>query len=63
MTISFEKKPNQVTAKGFIAKGNFLEQRYVFCFKAGVFLEELQSFQPDVYEKSKIAWENNKRHN
>ena len=57
--ISFREKPNQVTAKDFIAKGNFLWNSGMFCFKAGVFLEELKSFQPDVYEKSKIAWDSN----
>jgi mannose-1-phosphate guanylyltransferase len=57
--ISFREKPNQVTAKDFIAKGNFLWNSGMFCFKAGVFLEELQSFKPEVYEKSKIAWDNN----
>ncbi|RKS13290.1 mannose-1-phosphate guanylyltransferase [Flavobacterium sp. 120] len=58
--ISFREKPNQVTAKDFIAKGNFLWNSGMFCFKAGVFLDELQSFQPDVYEMSKIAWDSNK---
>ncbi|MFV8465638.1 mannose-1-phosphate guanylyltransferase [Flavobacterium sp. LB1P62] len=57
--ISFREKPNQVTAKDFIAKGNFLWNSGMFCFKAGVFLEELQSFKPEVYEKSKIAWDSN----
>jgi mannose-1-phosphate guanylyltransferase len=57
--LSFREKPNQVTAKDFIAKGNFLWNSGMFCFKAGVFLEELQSFKPEVYEKSKIAWDNN----
>ncbi|MFV8374669.1 mannose-1-phosphate guanylyltransferase [Flavobacterium sp. LB1P71] len=57
--LSFREKPNQVTAKDFIAKGNFLWNSGMFCFKAGVFLEELQSFKPEVYEKSKITWDNN----
>ncbi|MFV5702419.1 mannose-1-phosphate guanylyltransferase [Flavobacterium sp. XS2P12] len=57
--VSFREKPNQVTAKDFIAKGNFLWNSGMFCFKAGVFLEELKSFKPEVYEKSKIAWDNN----
>jgi mannose-1-phosphate guanylyltransferase len=55
--VSFREKPNQVTAKEFIAKGNFLWNSGMFCFKAGVFLEELKSFKPEVYEKSKIAWD------
>ncbi|MCW2117716.1 mannose-1-phosphate guanylyltransferase [Flavobacterium sp. 7A] len=57
--ISFREKPNEITAMNFIAKGNFLWNSGMFCFKASVFLEELKAFQPDVYEKSKIAWERN----
>jgi mannose-1-phosphate guanylyltransferase len=57
--ISFREKPNQVTAKDFIATVDFLCNSGMFCFKAGVFLEELKSFHPEVYEKSKLAWENN----
>jgi len=58
--ISFREKPNETTAKEFIAKGNFLWNSGMFCFKASVLLEELKQFQPDVYEKSKIVWEVNK---
>jgi mannose-1-phosphate guanylyltransferase len=57
--ISFREKPNQVSARDFIAKGNFLWNSGMFCFKAGVFLEELKMYAPEVYEKSKIAWEQN----
>lgn len=58
--ISFREKPNETTAKNFIAKGNFLWNSGMFCFKAGVFLEELQKYQPELYEKAKLVWENNK---
>lgn len=58
--ISFREKPNETTAKEFIAKGNFLWNSGMFCFKAGVLLEELKQFQPDVYEKSKAVWETSK---
>ncbi|MFV5694892.1 mannose-1-phosphate guanylyltransferase [Flavobacterium sp. LB3P122] len=54
--ISFREKPNKVTATDFIAKGNFLWNSGMFCFKASVLLEELNKFYPEVYEKSKIAW-------
>jgi mannose-1-phosphate guanylyltransferase len=57
--ISFREKPNQVSARDFIAKGNFLWNSGMFCFKASVLLEELKAFTPEVYEKSKIAWEQN----
>jgi mannose-1-phosphate guanylyltransferase len=58
--VSFREKPNKTTAKEFISRGNFLWNSGMFCFKAGVLLEELKQFQPDVYEKSKEVWETNK---
>lgn len=61
--ISFREKPNSVTAKSFIAQGNFLWNSGMFCFKAGVLLDELKVYQPEVYEKSKRVWENNKNGN
>jgi mannose-1-phosphate guanylyltransferase len=57
--LSFREKPNQVTARDFISKGNFLWNSGMFCFKAGVLLEELKAFHPEVYEKSKTAWDAN----
>jgi mannose-1-phosphate guanylyltransferase len=57
--ISFREKPNQVSAGDFIAKGNFLWNSGMFCFKASVLLEELKAFTPEVYEKSKLAWDTN----
>ncbi|MEZ0184352.1 mannose-1-phosphate guanylyltransferase [Flavobacterium oncorhynchi] len=58
--ISFREKPNERTAKEFIARGNFLWNSGMFCFKAGVLLDELKQFQPEVYERSKAAWDCNK---
>jgi len=58
--ISFREKPNETTAKDFIAKGNFLWNSGMFCFKASVLLDELKQFQPEVFEKSKVVWESNK---
>ena len=55
---SFREKPNKDTAEDFIEKGNFLWNSGMFCFKASVFLEELEKYEPLVYEKSKHAWEN-----
>jgi mannose-1-phosphate guanylyltransferase len=57
--LSFREKPNQVTATDFIAKGNFLWNSGMFCFKAAVFLEELKAFNPEVYEKAKKTWDAN----
>lgn len=58
--ISFREKPNETTAKEFISRGNFLWNSGMFCFKAGVLLDELKQFQPEVYEKSKAVWEASK---
>lgn len=57
--ISFREKPNKETAIDFIERGDFLWNSGMFCFKASVLLEELKMYAPDVYEKSKIAWEAN----
>ena len=55
--LSFREKPNETTAKDFISRGNFLWNSGMFCFKAGVLLDELKQFQPDVYEKSRLVWD------
>ncbi|NGY37416.1 NTP transferase domain-containing protein [Flavobacterium sp. XN-5] len=57
--ISFREKPSETSAKDFIDKGNFLWNSGMFCFKASVLLDELQILAPEVYKKSKIAWETN----
>lgn len=56
--LSFREKPNKETAEEFIEKGNFLWNSGMFCFKATVFLEELEKYEPQVYKTAKLAWEN-----
>lgn len=55
---SFREKPNQDTAEDFIEKGNFLWNSGMFCFQASVFLEELEHYEPEVFEKAKVVWGN-----
>jgi mannose-1-phosphate guanylyltransferase len=57
--LSFREKPNKATAIDFISRGNFLWNSGMFCFKAGVLLDELKTFEPEVYAKAKAAWEAN----
>ncbi|UCS93258.1 NTP transferase domain-containing protein [Echinicola marina] len=52
---SFREKPNLDTAERFLKKGNFLWNSGMFCFKAGVFLEELGRFEPQVLKYSKVV--------
>ncbi|MCY2687815.1 mannose-1-phosphate guanylyltransferase [Salinimicrobium sp. TH3] len=58
--LSFREKPDALTAEDFLKKGNFLWNSGMFCFRAGVFLEELKQFQPEIYERSLTAWKNSK---
>jgi mannose-1-phosphate guanylyltransferase len=55
--LSFREKPNTETAQEFLDKGTFLWNSGMFCFKAGVLLNELKKYQPEVFEKSSEAWE------
>ncbi|GAA0714278.1 hypothetical protein GCM10009430_07230 [Aquimarina litoralis] len=54
--ISFREKPDYKTAKTFFESGQFLWNSGMFCFKAEVFLEELQKYNPAIFEKSKEAF-------
>jgi len=57
---AFHEKPNIETAKKYIDAGNFYWNSGIFCFKAGVFLEELKYYSPEIYNTSKLAYENAK---
>ncbi|MDD2384951.1 MAG: mannose-1-phosphate guanylyltransferase/mannose-6-phosphate isomerase [Sulfurospirillaceae bacterium] len=55
---SFKEKPDEMTAKNYVAKGNYYWNSGMFCFKAGIFLEELKHYSPLIYEASKQACKN-----
>ncbi|MDD2822290.1 MAG: mannose-1-phosphate guanylyltransferase, partial [Flavobacterium sp.] len=57
--LAFHEKPNLETASHFLIKGNFYWNSGLFCFKAGVYLAELQKQEPEVYKQSKIVWDAN----
>jgi len=57
---AFHEKPDAATAQSYIDKGNFYWNAGMFCFKASVFLEELEKYAPEVYKTSKLAYENAK---
>jgi mannose-1-phosphate guanylyltransferase len=57
--LSFREKPNKATAIDFIARGNFLWNSGMFCFKAKVLLAELKAFEPEVYAKAAAVWQAN----
>ena len=58
--LSFKEKPDAATAQAYLDAGNYYWNSGMFCFKAGVFLEELKKYSPDIYEASVSAYKNAK---
>jgi len=55
---AFHEKPDFKTATSYVEAGNYYWNSGMFCFKAGVFLDELKIHSPKIYETSKIAYDN-----
>ncbi len=55
---AFYEKPNLETASEYLEAGNYYWNSGMFCFKAGVFLEELQKYSPAIYDACKTAFKN-----
>lgn len=55
---AFHEKPDLQTATKYVDAGNYYWNSGMFCFKAGVFLDELKKYSPDVYETSLKAFNN-----
>lgn len=56
--ISFREKPNEITAKLFIDSKVFLWNSGMFCFKAGIYLKELEKHAPELYNAAYLSWIN-----
>ena len=54
---AFHEKPDQKTAQEYVDARNYYWNSGMFCFKAGIFLEELRKYAPEIYEASKKAYE------
>lgn len=54
----FVEKPSLEKAREFLASGNFFWNSGMFVFKAGVFLNELQRYRPDIHAHAQQAWQN-----
>ena len=48
----FIEKPNEIEAKSLMKSGNFLWNAGIFIFKAKLILQELQKYEPKIYENS-----------
>lgn len=52
---AFHEKPDFEKATAYLMAGNYYWNSGMFCFKAGVFLDELQKYAPQIYEACKKA--------
>ncbi|AJI47304.1 mannose-1-phosphate guanylyltransferase/mannose-6-phosphate isomerase [Francisella philomiragia] len=55
---SFHEKPNAATAEKFLADGSYYWNSGMFMFQAGVFLEELKKYSPEIYDACVQAYNN-----
>ncbi|KYJ86234.1 mannose-1-phosphate guanylyltransferase/mannose-6-phosphate isomerase [Sulfurovum riftiae] len=59
---AFHEKPDLETADSYLKAGNYYWNSGMFCFKAGVFLEELQKYSPTIYDACKTAIDSRVKH-
>jgi mannose-1-phosphate guanylyltransferase len=52
----FHEKPNRATAETYLEAGHYYWNSGMFCFKAGVFLEELKKYAPEIHESASQAY-------
>ena len=52
----FVEKPDLLTAQSYVASGDFLWNSGMFCFKAGVFMEELIQHSPEIASSVAACW-------
>lgn len=57
---NFHEKPNEKKAKEYIKSGNYYWNSGMFCFKAGVFLDELKKHSKEIFLTCKKAFEEKK---
>jgi mannose-1-phosphate guanylyltransferase len=55
--LRFVEKPSLEKAKDYVATGNFLWNSGMFCFKAGLILDEIAAHAPEVAAKVAACWE------
>jgi mannose-1-phosphate guanylyltransferase len=55
---SFKEKPDFQTAQIYINAGNYYWNSGMFCFKAGIFLSELEIHSPDIFAAANHAYLN-----
>jgi mannose-1-phosphate guanylyltransferase / mannose-6-phosphate isomerase len=54
--LRFVEKPDAVKAAEYLAAGNYLWNSGMFCFKAGIILDEMARLAPDVAAAAEACW-------
>jgi len=54
----FHEKPNKEQAIKYLKNNNFLWNSGMFCFKAKIYLQELQKYAPEIYKTASTAFFN-----
>lgn len=54
--VRFVEKPSIEKARDYVSAGNFLWNSGMFCFKAGVILDEMAKHAPDVATAAEACW-------
>ena len=55
---SFKEKPSQEIAKNYLDSGNYYWNSGIFMFKASVYLNELEKFEPEILDACKKSYKN-----
>ncbi len=55
---AFHEKPDFQTATSYLEAGNYYWNSGMFCFKAGVFLDQLEKYSAEIYNQSLHAFNN-----
>ncbi|MGD9971202.1 MAG: mannose-1-phosphate guanylyltransferase/mannose-6-phosphate isomerase [Sulfuricurvum sp.] len=58
---AFHEKPDLLTAQSYLDAGNYYWNSGMFCFKAGIFLDELRQYSPAIYNASLAAYQNSSK--
>lgn len=56
--LHFKEKPNAQTAEEYLRAGNYYWNSGMFCFKAGIFLDELKKYSPEIHDTCAAALKN-----
>ncbi|MEF3191487.1 MAG: mannose-1-phosphate guanylyltransferase/mannose-6-phosphate isomerase [Campylobacterales bacterium] len=56
--LAFHEKPTKERAQAYLEAGNYYWNSGMFCFKAGVFLRELATLSPEIYQACEVAYKN-----